>query len=202
MPELVRYARGYTRIKTGSLLSLGAVGDNQIEYVSVGVDPDVALLTKYFMSVQSKAETWAFEREVIATASRLFSNNFMDWVALQATYNEHCTGANFEFVLDTVRFIATGERRVSIVNWKGLLEDYPISSKVGIGRSRFNEAMDIVKNDDDLVKELSDNSIGIWISRNQGIGDLISTMDIFFGAPTKRMKVRNPSLAGSPYISI
>lgn len=137
-------------------------------------DPRVHQLYLDFTTYPRETIYWSFRRKVVDLAQQLFSGNF-NWFIRQDT-NALITDQNYMFLLDTVRFIATGHRRLSIYTWPTLL-----SYEVPLGAS-----VDSRKEISDLFIELALNTdvntiIQKWLSHKNGFNDLMYTLNMLFG---------------------
>lgn len=137
-------------------------------------DPRVHQLYLDFTTYPRETIYWSFRRKVVDLAQQLFSGNF-NWFIRQDT-NALITDQNYMFLLDTVRFIATGHRRLSIYTWPTLL-----SYEVPLGAS-----VDSRKEISDLFIELALNTdvntiIQKWLSHKNGFNDMMYTLNMLFG---------------------
>lgn len=137
-------------------------------------DPQVHELYLIFTNEPRKAVTWEFRKKVIDLAQTLFDGNF-NWFIRQDT-NAMITDQNYFFMLDTVRFIATGRRRMSIYTWPTLLSyNVPIGSTVD-SRSEISKLFIELALETDTTTILSK-----WISHKNGFDDLMYTLNMLFG---------------------
>lgn len=137
-------------------------------------DPRVHELYLIFTNEPKQAVTWPFRKKVIDLAQLLFAGNF-NWFIRQDT-NALITDQNYMFLLDTVRFIATGRRRMSIYTWPTLL-----SYKVPLGNS-VDSRNEISKLFIELALETDVNVVlAKWLSHKGGFDDLMYTLNMLFG---------------------
>lgn len=145
-------------------------------------DPRVHDLFVEYTNFPRRTVYWEFRKRVINLALELFSGNY-NWFILQDN-NALITDHNYSFLLDTVRFIATGRRRLSIHTWPALLTYEPAVGVVGTDTRR-----DIYL----LFKELNlfnDNKYGIiqkWVSHKGGFDDLMYSMNMLFGSVPEKI---------------
>lgn len=137
-------------------------------------DPRVHDLYLIFTNEPKRAVTWEFRKQVIDLAQTLFSGDF-NWFIRQDT-NALITDQNYQFMLDTVRFIATGRRRLSIYTWPALLSyKVPVNSVIGDRR-------EISKLFIELALETDVNTIlKKWLCHKGGFDDLMYTLNMLFG---------------------
>jgi len=137
-------------------------------------DPRGHDLYLVFTNEPKKSVTWEFRKKVIDLAQTLFAGNF-NWFIRQDT-NAMITDQNYMFMLDTVRFIATGKRRLSIYTWPTLL-----SYKVPVG-SAVDSRNEISKLFIELALATDVNTIlAKWVSHKGGFDDLMYTLNMLFG---------------------
>lgn len=132
----------------------------------------VALYSEY-TAPGALVANWEFRKRVIQLAVRLFSGrtNWFINVDSDLTVQEY----NYEFILDTVRFIATGHRRISIATWPTLIthnQSESIQKEHSEVRKLFR---DLALNSDTV------SMIQQWCKQPRGIDDLMFTLNILFG---------------------
>src|SRR5690606_30928730 len=82
--------------------------------------PEVVALFEEFTAPGAKVNNWQFKRKVINLAFRLFTSGGANWF-LRVDDDSSIQEYNYEFILDTVRYIATGRRRIGIHSWPTLI---------------------------------------------------------------------------------
>lgn len=137
-------------------------------------DPRVHNLYLIFTNEPKRAIYWEFRKQVIDLAQTVFAGQF-NWFIRQDT-NAAVVDQNYLFLLDTVRFIATGRRRLSIYTWPALL-----SYNVPVGLAVDSRA-EISKLFIELALE-SDINVVIqrWLSHKGGFDDMMYTLNMLFG---------------------
>lgn len=138
-------------------------------------DAEVQELYMQFTHFPTQTVYWEFRKKVIDAAKRLFKGNY-NWFIRQDA-NPLIESYNYQFLLDTVRYIATGHRRFSIHAWPMLLATEPSA-----GAELINGRYDI----EQLFKEVQlstdlDKMIKAWVSRPGGIDDLMYSLHLLFG---------------------
>lgn len=156
------YPRGFIRTTTDSGISRSA-GDDDINKL-------------YLLLVATSVNTagWSYRRLVFPLAMMLFGN-FIKFVQNQKE-NPFLYGYNYEFLTDTLQFIETGHRKVSVQNWIDLLtersqprDDYRV-------RPRLNLTTFI-----QVVGSDTPSIIAKWCSHHGGFEDMVMTLNIMFG---------------------
>lgn len=141
------------------------------------VDGDVTVddLYKIYLSGRVNHQGWRFRKEVINAAARLF-RNFPFFINLQRD-NPHLYGYNYDFLQDTVNYIATGKRRLSIQAWKELMSEHMPPS----GDYKTRTVFVVVPEAKYLLNSSTGDVISKWCQNQNGIEDLLLTMVILFG---------------------
>lgn len=138
-------------------------------------DAEIDRLVNIYLSGRVNYQSWKFRREVLEATTRLL-RNFQHFLNQQRT-NPHLYGYNYEFLLDTLRYIETGRRRMSIQSWKGLMSEHLPPSNDFKSRSRILVDGKVPT----LVKASTAEVISKWCSHKNGFEDLFQTMVVMFG---------------------
>jgi len=144
-------------------------------------DPRVHELFVEFTNHPKKAITWEFQKRVISLAQELFQGEY-SWFIRQDS-NALLKDQNYAFVLDTVRFIATGRRRFSIHTWPALVTyEVPV----------FNESVQGRRDIYLLTEELhvpiqTEAFIQKWLSQKDGFNDMVYTLHLLFGSVPEKV---------------
>lgn len=166
MPNRVKlFPRGYS----------GGQSSNDPTHTTRGGDPIVTQLWEQYTSPNNQSTAWSFRRQVIQAAKRLLSGR-PNWFVKQDT-NKLVKAYNYQFLLDTLRFIGTGRRRISIHAWPDLLSNHPIE-----GLDDVQERHDIA----DVFTQLGlttsiDALIQMWCRHPHGFDDMVCTLNLLFG---------------------
>lgn len=166
MPNAVKvFPRGYSGGQAGSL-GAHSLRDG---------DESVAALFREFTSHNNKSVTWEFRKRVIAEAKRLLSGN-VNWFIKQDS-NALVQAYSYQFLLDTVRFIATGRRKMSIHLWPDLVGSHPEG-----GLASVSERRDVADTFGALALSTSaDAMIQRWCTHPGGFDDLMYSINLLFG---------------------
>ena len=141
-------------------------------------DPEVKALWIEFTkpTPENKFSTWKNTQRVLKTAMRLFNYNGANYLtkidseSLDYDYKK-------EFILDTIRYIGTGKRKMSMSTWSTLITDHPEGSA-----SEEDEADFFTKAfSENNVPTRIDNMIQKWCSYPGGLNDLMYTLNLLFG---------------------
>ncbi len=179
MAGFLMYPRGYVSMTKDQSVDESLVREN-VELT----EGDQLFMTQYknFISHQANTDSWEYQADVVKSAMRLFGN-FAVWAAFQASSNDHVNGLALAFLKDTVDFLRTGHRHMSVITWRELVEDHPEPVLNSASRKRMIETLGD-------VSDIIHNPIGLWISRPDGFGDLIISLYTFFG--TMHSALANP----------
>lgn len=162
--SIIVYPRLYTsRLKDGEGVVVSQ-GDESIELL---------FKTSLDRSVNVR-NAWPFHRSVLINALRLFGD-LREW-AVEQLSNPNIVGYNRQFVTDTMNFIETGKRELSVATWADLV------SEGGAGHHAHAIPQRLL--DTKLLSTSSDTSLQMlqkWVSQPNGFEDLINTLHLLFG---------------------
>lgn len=139
-------------------------------------DPQIDTLYKLYIARSVNTDSWEFRRRVITAASPLFGD-LLHWFAFQASMNNKVYALNYKFLEDTLRFIQTGKREMSVMTWLDLLLEWP-EEKANIATIQRLKGMNLT----DVQPWLGEQGISRWLSHPSGFDDFITTVHIVFGA--------------------
>jgi len=168
MPNALRYPRGFT----ASLVMYPTIADIRTAE-DIDADAEVATLYNMYLSRNVQGDSWGFRARVIEAAARLFGD-FRLWCVLQAAHNDHVYELNFDYIVDTLNFIRTGDRTISALTMKELLLERP-NARHGVATPARAERLGVAD-----PKEF-ENFLGKWIAYEDGFEDLLLTLHVFFG---------------------
>lgn len=139
-------------------------------------DPQVVKLWSIYTQGGNNSEDWTFRSRVIACAKRLFDQT-PNWFTMQDR-NRFVQEYNHLFIIDTLRFIATGRRNINIHTWPDLVSYYPDADNGDYIRRRHGIA--------DQIRDLSidtktDAILQNWCKRPGGFDDMMCSLNILFG---------------------
>lgn len=143
-------------------------------------NPQVHELYLIFTNEPRVSVTWDFRKKVIQLAQSLFEGDF-NWFIRQDK-NAMVTDQNYLFLIDTVRFIATGSRRLSIYTWPALLTyDVPVGKTVDT-RDEISKLFIETALATDTTTLISK-----WLSHKDGFNDMMYTLNMLFGNLPKQI---------------
>lgn len=144
-------------------------------------DPRVHELFVEYTNHAQRAVTWEFQKRVIDLAQDMFSGEYSWFIRQDA--NAFLKDQNYAFILDTVRFIATGRRKFSIHTWPALVTyDVPVV-KVDVNGRREIYLLMVelgVPTDCNLFLQK-------WLSHRGGFDDLMYTLHLLFGTVPEKV---------------
>jgi len=166
MPNSVKmFPRGYS----------GGQSQSTNQHSTRSGDRETNDLWNEYTAPENHSQTWAYRKRVIQCAKRLFGGR-PSWF-LSQDVNPMVVEYNYHFVLDTIRYIATGYRRISIHAWPDLLANHP---KAAVDEVR--ERHDIADAFEQLALTTSaDALIQAWCKHPHGFDDMICTLNLLFG---------------------
>ncbi len=145
-------------------------------------DPRMHALFVEFTNFPKRAVTWEFQRKIIDLAQELFEGEY-SWFIRQDS-NALVKDQNYAFILDTVRYVATGRRKFSIHTWPALVSyEVPLIAESVSGRREIFFLMDQLK-----VPSQTNALIQRWLSWPDGFNDMVYTMHLLFGSVPEQVK--------------
>lgn len=119
------------------------------------------------------------ERLLLAAIQSFGTNSFYDWVQLQSK-PETTGNLHLQFLLETLDFIARGERQLNVVQWLSLLNADVKTRSVNF---EFDKYFDQSKHN----KTIFGNAgmvyiLQEWTSRVDGFQDLLISLQVIFGS--------------------
>ena len=175
------------RVRPGSEPRPYSGGQNKIEpkfRMRHGFSKVNTLFLEY-TNFPRRSAHWEFKGRVIKLASKILGSfGAMNWFLFQ-DLNDSLHSQNVNFIKDTLRFIATGRRRISIHSWPMLVtSDYASGvgedTSIGIREHMVSIDLDIRLDNDELIQK--------WLSHPKGFDDLMYTMNILFGSRPEAVK--------------
>lgn len=142
--------------------------NNPSAVLDITPDSDVVELFAKFTGGGVGANDWGFYRQVILTARRLFNNNLNLWLMSQSE-NTKLTENSRALLNDTVAFINTGTRPVSI-GGRARVISREVAMQTPTGKGPI-----------DTVTDKSINPLTQWLRRPNSMVDLIHTLNLLFG---------------------
>lgn len=143
---------------------------------------DIEQLYKQLLNNDVSINTIENKLKVIKLAKYLFNNDILSWIELQKK-NPFITMSHINFIEDMLQFIfQTGKRKIDTGTWVRLLEpnlvnkqdNVTVSSHIDNVLSMFNaNRMNTAK------------CLTLWLQRQNGYSDLISSLFILFGPRDK-----------------
>lgn len=130
-----------------------------------------------------KTESLAYKRKIIEVALTAFgTSNFLNWFYNQFK-SRYLSTTHFEFLLDTLHFISTGNRKFNLEAWDSIISKDEIvytkehqDTKVVDEFFGISSAGVVRTTKNYLVKDV----LKLWVSRHNGFNDLLYTINILF----------------------
>lgn len=177
MERLNRYPRGYlVRLSNGSM----QIQPGKVDVADVDKDVVIEDLYELYAGHAVNRESWDFRQRVIQRCGQLYGD-FYRWLILNLSGNDNIYDFNLAFIEDTVKFIRTGHRDMSIASWYELLLENPDPQPGVAGVARV-KAFNITDS-----KEF-DNWMGMWCSKPGGFDDMLCTTRVLFGVTKSPLK--------------
>lgn len=166
MPNAVKlFPRGYS----------GGQSQFKSRYTTRGGDAGINELWERYTSPVNQSTMWSFRKLGVMAAKRLLAGH-PNWFIAQ-DLNPWVDEYNYQFVIDTLRFIGTGRRRMSVYIWRDLVSNAPAE-----GLEHVSARHDIADVFDQLKLTTSvDALIQLWCSQDGGFDDMMNTLNLLFG---------------------
>lgn len=158
--KIIVYPRLYQSTVPGENGVINSRGDQTIDDIFRSYDAGVVAVNNNELRFRT-----------LDAALRLFGN-FRDWMLLQRN-NPNLIGYNAEFIKDTMRYIAKGERAMSPIVWLSLVSEK--STHASHPNHLAQEDMGFPP-EVDTAKLLQ-----LWCGRPDGFQDLLQSLFVFFG---------------------
>lgn len=137
-------------------------------------DPEITHLYRMLKNRDVKSHVWTYRKRVIENAVRLLKP-FHLWATLQ--YNcPYLYGRNIEFLTDTLDYLRTGKRKLTVRSWLELVEEFPPAAGAFHGRK-----IDFTKFPTLEGGVSVENIITLWCSRPGGFEDMLFTLYLMYG---------------------
>lgn len=146
-------------------------------------DAEISELWQEYTQSVNNSNTWHFRKKVFPVAKRLLGGR-PNWFLFQDS-NPLVRDYNYQFVTDTLRFIGTGKRRISIHAWPDLVSNHPKDELDDV--SERHEIADIFRSMD--LSTSVEKLLQMWCSHKGGFDDMVCTLNILFGD----IQVKTPS---------
>lgn len=163
--------------------------DEAHESVETG-DSTVNQLLNHFRT--RSASSWDSRELVIETARRLFRvtepgepaglRSFLEYQLKHA--DENFSSSHFQFLVDTVKFIRSGQRRVHVATSMTLLQAFnreTIKRTEQQIRYLFDVKQEAIRAVESLTPEEDTYFLSQWLSYPNGFSDLIYSLILLFG---------------------
>lgn len=143
------------------------------EVVVSSGDESVEMLFTSYLDRTVNISSWDFRRGILLHAKRLFGD-LHEWFRLQLN-NPNVIGYNRTFILDTVEYLKTGRRQLSVSTWFELIQEG------GKGHTANAVPTALQGHKGDVTSFSSDELMQKWVSMPNGFEDLINTLHLLFG---------------------
>jgi hypothetical protein len=166
MPKRSVYPRGFDTVQPNGSLKL--------TITTVDGDSEVTQLYNQHMTKHGEYRSWAFQSAVLRAAKRLIGRSLLDWVEVQ-NRNKYLNGNAIRFLADTLRFIDTGRREISNINWLPLLTNMPQEDLLQ------NRKFVLTPAHIAIARKCGNNFLKEWLDAPGGYEDLLVTLYILYG---------------------
>jgi hypothetical protein len=137
-------------------------------------DESIELLHKLMIDGNTNTRSWPFYRNVLLNANRLFGD-LRQWFQDQI-HNPNIFGYNQQFITDTLNFIETGQRELSVLSWTDLVTSGGDNHNARSVPSRLINSKSSLRSSVSSLELLQR-----WVSQPGGFEDLLNTLYLLFG---------------------
>lgn len=178
------YPRGFMSGARNDDVEVTPVPVSQVTTEVEGDDIIMALYNEY-MAKSYIRHSPDFQLQVVKRWLQLVGPMGL-WVQRQVSNNRFLYDQNYEFLVDTLKFIHSGRRSISnLLSWYQLVSEYP-DPVPGVTQDRWNSVMR------KLISPPTEDLMAKWLSHPTGFDDLMMTAFIMFGdSKTPRDVKRN-----------
>jgi len=161
-----------------------AVNQHNTSDSSIIANPDVESLYATLIKNDIKITSPAFRTNALEVALNSFGSiSFLIWFASQ--YHSPAAGnLHGKFLIDTLKFISTGVRNMSMETWNSLIMITDEGDKIGVmpdAAKEFFGLSDVSDLRGARQNTMLTDIIQQWCSKPGGLEDMIGSMHIFFG---------------------
>lgn len=151
----------------------------------VAGDSEVDSLYDQFVNKKGDYTSWEFKHRVFLSAKRLIGTSLRGWVRRHS--NSTFIGQQgARFIEDTLKFITSGYRTVSAVNW---LELVPVDVKEGMGdKPTMVNYDEVVVWGKGAADETDINYLAKWCAHPRGFDDLLTSLYLMYGSANSKIK--------------
>jgi hypothetical protein len=128
-------------------------------------------------------KTAVFRKEIILVAATAFGTiNFYSWCIMQLK-SPNFGKLHSDFIDDTLNYIKTGERRMSLEAWVNLLNRKETDTSIDNVNALSVTARSFFKPEysNSMENMLLQDILTLWVSHPNGFEDLVYSMHVFFG---------------------
>lgn len=171
MHEILSYPRGFETYAKCRLFTRGYEYHSQPVLKLKRGDAEVSHIYDLYINRSMQVTGWKFKQDVIQTTKRLFGH--MDvWAKNNILQNDALYGVNVDFIIDTIGFIKTGKRSLSLLTWIGLVEECPVSDP---------QKKQIRNYKQDIIESVGPHWLSDWLSHEDGFNDMLCSINLLFG---------------------
>ncbi len=143
----------------------------------IPANPDVERLYSAYIKRSYQIGAFEFRKDVLRVAIRAFGvKNFQSWY-LSQHQSPACGDLHSRFLLDTIKFIYSGKRDMSLETWAALLNMTDEGNDIGPLPEEAKKFFEHGYNDNLL------DLIQTWCKKDNGMEDMLGTLHILFGNP-------------------
>ena len=151
---------------------------------SIAANPQVESLYADLIKNAVKIGSPEFRTEALKVALSAFGTaDFLEWFGTQYT-SPAASSLHNDFLLDTLKFISTGTRNMSVETWASLLSITDEGNNIGKVPEKAKEFFGLNQYEVFSSARVNVNLVDViqnWCSKPNGLLDMINTLHILFG---------------------
>lgn len=150
---------------------------------NIAYNSEVTEVYEELMKTPFRINQFPIRERILKAALTCFGfSNFYDWILIQSKSNT-LDVLSAEFIEDTVSFIFTGKRKLSIVTWERMIDPKQRHTSFQYNERFLREIRTHRTGTNDYNTERLNTveAIRMWCSQPNGLEDMCATLFILFG---------------------
>lgn len=133
-------------------------------------------------TAQASTKSFDFRERILLVALHAFgTDSFLDWLILQEK-SPYLSDVHRRFINDTLNFLATGQRAMSVVTWKSFINVRELNAADAKPDLKTRDFFSITGPIDTKSERFSLKTVLTrWVAQPGGFEDLLFTLHILFG---------------------
>lgn len=164
--KVFQYPRGFLALPHDDIEEV------QPKIEKIAGDKIVETFYRQYLQLSIGKLNWTYRSATIERFQELIGDIY-NFIEINAAHNDYLYGNNWDFFVDTLNFIRTGESRMSLFTWREMCNDEP--EKIpGVASAARLAGLNIQPNE-------FDHYVAKWCSQPDGFEDMLCRAQIMFG---------------------